>query len=125
MTNDIGSERIVSDIGRLDVRCAVLGQAGSYAGLCRRVERQFVLPTGLGRIGSIFAVRGALENAFLRWSPDAIVPLDELAAGSLRAIVWHRRVSGPLRDILIRSLGDPPTYTAARPRVAFFRGKQR
>ena len=121
MTNDVGSERLIGDMGRAGALCAVLSPPGAYAALVRCVMAHFPLRNGLGGIGAAFDLSRSLASAIDLWGPDRVVPLDDLAANLLRTIGRDSRVAVPLRDLLIRSLGAPDGFAAACQRVALMR----
>ncbi len=109
LSNDIGSERIVSEMGRRGAACAVLGRPGSFAGLCRGVH-QHDLPWRGGAWVAALAVPRRLERLVAEWRPDAIVPIDDLAAQLLRDLATAKPTSPKLRALLRASLGDPAHY---------------
>ena len=109
LSDDVGSDRIVSEMGRQGAACAVLGRPGSLAGLCRGVHAHD-LPARGGAWVAALAVPRRLERLTADWRPDAIVPLDDLAAQLLRDLATARRTSAELRRLLFASLGDPYHY---------------
>ena len=113
LTNDVGSDRVVSEVGRNGGACAVIGSPGSYAGLVRCVSARFDLPARLGPFASSFVLRRRLEDAVLSWRPEQIVPLDEFAALLLRTIGVERRTPPATRALIVRSLGKPEGFNAA------------
>ena len=109
LSNDIGSERIVSEMARQGAACAVLERPGSLAGLCRGVHHHG-LPSRGGAWAAAKAVPSRLERLAVDWLPNAVVPLDDLAAQLLRDIATAKRTSPALRAVLRASLGDPNHY---------------
>ena len=109
LSDDVGSERIVSEMGRRGAACAVLGRPGSLASLCRGVFAHD-LPSRAGVWAAAVAVPRRLEAVVSRWCPDAVVPLDDLAAQILRDVALARRTSAELRAVLHTSFGDPDHY---------------
>ena len=109
LSDDIGSERIVSEMGRQGAACAVLGRPGSLAGLCQGVLHHY-LPSYGGVWVAAVAMPRRLERLVADWSPDAVVPLDDLAAQLLRDLASAKRTSPDLRGLLRASLGDPDHY---------------
>ncbi len=109
LSDDVGSERIVSEMGRQGATCAVLGRPGSLAGLCQGVHLDH-LPSRGGAWAAAMAVPRRLETLMSRWCPDAVVPLDDLASHVLRDMALARRTSAGLRTLLHKSLGDPNHY---------------
>ena len=109
LSDDVGSERIVSEMARQGAACAVLGRPGSLAGLCCGVHLHD-LPFRGGAWAAAVAVPRRLESLVSRWCPDAVVPLDDLAAQTLRDMALTRRTSPELRRLLCASLGDPDHY---------------
>ena len=109
LSDDVGSERIVSEMGRQGAACAVLGRPGSLASLCRGVHA-YDLPSRAGAWAAAMAVPRRLESLMSLWCPDAVVPLDDLAAQILRDAALSRRTSAGLHAVLRASLGDPDHY---------------
>ena len=109
LSDDVGSERIVSEMGRQGAACAVLGRPGNLASLCRGVHVHD-LPSRGGAWAAALAVPRRLQSLMSRWCPDAVVPLDDLAAQVLRDLALARRTSAGLRALLHASLGDPDHY---------------
>ena len=112
LTNDVGSDRLTAEMGRLGAIVAVLGPAGSFASLSRYVQDRFPLPAGPGAWLSAAALPGYLALAARSWEPDAIVPLDELAALALRTLATTQP-GGALGRLLARSLGRVTGFEAA------------
>lgn len=118
LTNDVGSDRIVGELGRAGARCAVLGPAGCFAGLSRCVERRFDLPGALGTWAATLRLRRRLRRAVHAWHADQVIPLDELAALLLRTVAVERGTDPEVRAVLVRSFGKPVGYAAACHRLA-------
>ena len=121
MTNDVGSDRLIGNMGRAGALCAVLAPPDAFAALVRCVVAQFPLRSGLGGIGAAFDLARSLESAIEVWCPDRVVPLDDLAANLLRTLGDDSRMPASLRDLLIQSFGAPEGYPAACQRVALMR----
>ena len=117
LTDDVGSDRIVSELGRYGAVCAVLAPANAYATLPRCVDQHFALPSHAGTIARTMVLRSKLVDAVRRWQPTAIIPLDELSALLLRAIASEVQTAEDLRALLVRSLGRIEGYAAACHRV--------
>ncbi len=121
LTNDVGSDRIVGELGRQGAACAVLGPKGCFASLPRVVTRRFNLPRHLGSwIGTIVLKRW-LAAAVRDWGADQVVPLDELSALILRTLALDLDAPLHLRTLLIRSFGAPEGYRAACHRLPLMR----
>ena len=117
LTNDIGSDRIVSELGRYGAACAVLAPARAYATLPRCVGRHYAIPARLGVVARALALRSRLTDAVRSWHPTGIIPLDELSALLLRSIARETRTLDDVRALLVRSLGRVDGYAAACHRV--------
>ncbi|MGY2053081.1 FAD-dependent oxidoreductase [Methylobacterium sp. JK268] len=113
LTDDIGSERIVAQLGREGAACAVVGAPDSYAAASRFAVHRLPLPRRGGSALARVATRLRLEELVRDWAPDRIVPLDDLAARVLRRLAAGSRISPALRDLIARSLGDPDAYALA------------
>ncbi len=109
LSDDTGSERIVSEMRRQGAACAVLGRRNCMASLCRDVIHHR-LPSYAGVWASAIAVPRHLETLVVDWHPDAVVPIDDLSAQLLRDIAVSKRTSAALRRLLSASLGDPDHY---------------
>ena len=109
LSDDVGSERIVSEMGRQGASCAVLGQPGCLASLCQGVIA-YRLPAYTGPWAAAVAVPRRLEALVADWCPDAVVPIDDLSAQLLRDLATAKRTSPGLRKLLYLSLGDPDHY---------------
>ncbi len=109
LSNDVGSERIVSEMVGRGAACAVLGRPGSFASLCRGVH-SYALPGRGGAWVAAMAVPRRLERLVDDWRPHAIVPIDDLAAQLLRDLATAKPTSPALRSLLTASLGDPTHY---------------
>lgn len=110
LTDDTGSERIVSEMGRLGAACGVMGRPGTLASLSRRVSFHHRLPSHGGAWMAALGIRRGLASVMAAWRPDAVVPLDDMAAALLRDVAGAPRTSAALRDLLERSLGSPAHY---------------
>ena len=113
LSDDVGSDRIVSALGQQGAACAVLGLSGSFPSLSRFVEERFGLPRVLGAWGATFGLRRRLSTAVRRWQPTHVVPLDEFAALALRTLALDLATPLHLRVLLTRSFGAPEGYRAA------------
>ena len=121
LTDDVGTDRLVADLGRAGAACAVLGPAGCVAALPRCVSARFALPSGLR---AVFDLKRALRHAVDAFDPQRIIPLDDLAATLLRTFALGRGLAPGVRKLLITSLGSPHGYAAACGRVALMRVAQ-
>lgn len=121
ISNDVGSDRIVSELGRQGGTCAVLGPQGCFASLSRFVAKRFVLPSSLGVWFATFRVRARLTHAIRAWRAQRVVPLDELSALVLRTIAVEKRTAPDIRAVLIRSFGRSEGYVASCHRLPLMR----
>lgn len=110
LTNDIGSDRLVSELARQGAACAVVGAPDSYASAPSRVTERFPLPRRGGALVARAVLRARLERMAAEWAPDRIIPLDDLAARVLRRLVAGGRISPALRAVILASTGDPAAY---------------
>ena len=121
LTNDVGVERVIGAMARHGARCALLSAHGSYCSYTRFIERSFLLPRHRGMwLGALF-VRSALESVVRRWSPDVVIPLDDVASWLLRGLATSRRCTKRLRSLLLASLGAPDGYLASCRRLELMR----
>jgi len=119
LTNDVGSERVVAEMGRCGVECALISPKGFYCATLVEVIRHFTLPAHYGvRFGTLF-VRGRLEQAAREWQPDLVLPLDDLSSWLLRCLAVDQKTNPQLQDLLIKSLGQSSGYSAAISRREF------
>ena len=121
LTDDLGSDRLVSDMGRGGALCAVLGPTGCVASLPRCVDATFSLPGG---IRAAFSLGRVLARAVADWRPDQVVPLDDLSTTLLRTIGRKARPFGHLHRVLRLSFGQSTTYAAACERVALMKAAE-
>lgn len=119
LTNDVGTDRLVADLGRAGAVCAVLAPDGSYASLVRCVSARFSLPRRSLR--AAFVLTDVLREAVRAWQPDRVVALDDLSATLLRTLATSSRVPGDVRAVLRASFGAPDGYEAACQRVGLMR----
>ncbi len=113
LSDDVGSERIVSEMGRRGALCAVLGRGSAIAARSVRVAHHVPLPSRGGLWAAALAVPRRLEAVAAGWRPDAVVPLDDMAAQVLRDVALRPGTGPALRGLLEASLGDPSGYRAA------------
>jgi carbamoyl-phosphate synthase L subunit-like protein len=113
LTNDPGSDRIVAEMGRSGAICAVAGVAGAFSARSRFVRDFFVLPHWGGLAVRSFVLGLRLETIVRSWSPDMIVPIDDLAARMIRDPRVYERAGPALRLIIERSFGDPAHFGVA------------
>jgi hypothetical protein len=110
LTNDLGSERVVSAMARSGIACGLLSPPDFYAAVSASVAARFALPSRLGLWRRALVARWRLAAAVRAWQPVAILPLDDVAARLLRGLALDPRVDARLRDLLVDSLGDPAGY---------------
>lgn len=121
LTNDIGVERVINAMAENGARCALLSPRGSYCASTRSIELHHVLPHHHGMwLGTLF-VRSALESAIQHWSPNLVIPLDDVASWQLRGLATSRRSTKQLRSLLHASLGPPEGYLACCRRLELMR----
>lgn len=125
LLNDPGSDRIVSETGRLGAHCAVVGPIDAFAAKSRFVQRIFPLPTRGGGVLRSLLLGRRLEGIIAAWSPDMIVPTDDLAARVLRDGRLFRRAGPKLRSLIEFSLGAAEFFDAACSRQALMEVAQR
>ncbi|RYC32666.1 hypothetical protein D3273_08040 [Lichenibacterium minor] len=113
LSDDVGSERIVCEMGRLGAACAVMGRADAMAARSLRVSHHHRLPSRGGLWAAALGVGRGLAATASEWKPDAVVPLDDMAAGVLRDLATAPRTGAGVRLLLERSLGDPRHYRTA------------
>lgn len=113
LSDDVGSERIVSEMARRGAACAVLGRPGSVASRCRGVALRSALPGHGGLWAAALGVARRAEALASAWRPDAVVPLDDMAAQVLRDLAVLPRTIPALRCLLEASLGAPSRYGIA------------
>jgi hypothetical protein len=113
LTNDPGSDRIVAEMGRSGAICGVAGVAGAFSGRSRFVQDFFPLPYWGGLALRSFVLGARLEAIVRNWSPDLIVPIDDLAARVIRDRRIYERAGPALRAVIERSFGDPAHFDIA------------
>lgn len=113
LTNDVGSDRIVSRMVREGVACAVLGRADGFAARVGGLGPVFGPPPFAGAWGVALWARGRLAGIARRWRPDLVVPLDDMAAHLLRDLAGDRRTDPGLRGLLGASLGPAEGFAVA------------
>jgi hypothetical protein len=121
LTNDVGVERVIGAMAEHGARCVLLSPSGFYCAYTRFIERHVVLPRHRGMwLGTLF-VHPALEHVVRHWSPDLVIPLDDVASWLLRGLAAGRRCTKPLRTLLQASLGAPSGYVASCRRLQLMR----
>ena len=118
LLDDPGSDRIVADLGEAGAECAVVGPVRAFAARSRFARRVFPLPSRGGAAIRSLTLALRLDGVTRAWSPDRIVPLDDLAARALRDPGLLRRAGPKLRRVLEASLGDPERFEVACSRQA-------
>ena len=119
LSNDLGSERIISGMTRCGVECAVMSPPAYFCAKTAAAKRHFSIPDHHGIwLGTLF-VRHRLEDAIREWRPRLILPLDDISAWLLRSLAVNPTVRPALRNLLVESLGAPEGYSAAVNRQAF------
>ena len=121
LTNDVGSERLPSEMERNGIECACLSPQGFYCALSRSIVHHFSLPPHNGMwLGALF-VRSRLAKAVDQFRPDLLVPLDDAAAWLLRGLAVNRATAESLRELIVCSIGAPSGYAATCSRVELMR----
>ena len=110
LSDDAGSERIVSEMSRRGAHCSVMARAGSVVARPLGVVGRFVLPGWAGPSTAAFGLARRLRSAARACAADAVIPLDDFAAAMLRDIAMTARADDELKSLLTRSLGDPAHY---------------
>lgn len=110
LSDDAGSERIVSEMSRRGARCSVMARAGSVVACPMGIVDRFVLPGWAGPLTAALGLARRLRNAARATAADVVIPLDDFAAAMLRDIALAPRTDEALKALLIRSLGDPAHY---------------
>lgn len=113
LSDDMGSERIVVEMGRRGAVCEVLARRDSLAATSKRVTRHHRLPSLGGVWVAARSLARALEDVATDRTPDAVIPLDDMAARLLRSVAVRSRTSHALRALLERSLGHPAHFATA------------
>jgi hypothetical protein len=125
LSNDIGSERIITHMSQCGVECAVMSPANYFCASVSSVKRHFFLPDHGGIwLGATFCHR-RLRDAMREWQPRLILPLDDIAAWLLRSLAVTPRVIPALRSVLVESLGVPHGYPSSVSRQAFMHAAAR
>ena len=99
LSNDLGSERIISGMARCGVECAVMSPSNYFCTKTGSAKRHFSIPDHHGVwLGTLF-VRHRLEDAIREWLPRLILPLDDISAWLLRSLAVDTMVSPALRNV--------------------------
>ena len=116
IVNNVGCERVVVDMAQHGALCALISPPDFYAASVIGLTRHIPLPSFSSVWLTSLFVRRRLEQVVRDWSPELIVPLDDIAAWLLRSLVATRQLSAGAREILVRSLGAPHGYRTATSR---------
>ena len=117
LADDVGSDRVVADVGRHGALCAVMAPPGYHCAATQFAALHIPLPRHRGLWRGALAVRGRLEAALRDWSPDLVVPLDDMAGWLLRSLAADLRTSPALRELLRLSLGAVERQSALDTRL--------
>src|SRR5262249_39148220 len=101
--------------------CATLSPRGFYSARTRDCSFHFPLPGNHGMWLGTLAAHSGLERATRIWAPDALVPLDDVAAWLLRGLAIGKKASPQLRNLILRSIGSPSGYQACISRLDLMR----
>lgn len=118
LKNFVGSERLVAELSRNGLDCAVLGWPWGHCSRSRFVSRRFFLPPQFGVGFAALFLERQLKSVLRIWRPDMIIPVDDIAARALRIIAGSENAPAALREPLILSLGTPEGYAASCNRAA-------
>ncbi len=118
LRNFVGSERLVAELSRNGLECAVLGWPWGHCSRSRFVSRRFFLPPQFGIGFGVLFLQRRLSTILRKWRPDQIIPIDDIAARALRLLARSKDAPAELRELLVRSLGAPEGYDAACDRAA-------
>lgn len=125
LKNFVGSERLVAELSRNGLECAVLGWPWGHCARSRFVSRRFFLPPQFGIGVAILFLKQRLRSVLRLWHPDLIIPVDDIAARALRLLAASDDVPAALRELLVRSLGAPDGYAASCDRATLMEIVQR
>ncbi len=121
LTNDVGAERVAATLANNGALCATLSPRGFYSARTRYCSLHFPLPDNHGIWLGTLAAHSGLERAKRIWAPDAVVPLDDVAAWLLRGLATGKKASPQLRNLIVRSIGSPSGYQACISRLDLMR----
>ena len=110
LVNDVGSDRIIAEMGRYGAHCAVMSAPDAFAAQTRHAERVFALPQRGGSWTRSLLFGARLAYAAQVWRPDLVIPLDEFSARSLRDPKLYQRAGAEVRALLAASLGAPDAF---------------
>src|SRR5579871_2441545 len=119
LVNNVGTERVISEMARQGVLCALISPHDFYCAKTQAVTRHFSIP-GLSSVWlrALF-VHHQLEAAALNWRAQLVLPLDDVAAWLLRSFAVDAAIDPTLRDLLVASFGLPKGYAASVNRLHF------
>jgi Carbamoyl-phosphate synthase L chain, ATP binding domain len=119
LANDLGCERIVAEMMKYGVECAVISPRRFKCMLLKGLaERYYILDSYGVRLGTL-SVRRVLQKALEEWVPGLILPLDEPSAWLLRSLAVDDAATPALRKALTDSLGSAADYAATIGRHEF------
>ena len=105
LTDDVGAERVAGSLARAGARCALLSPPGFLCAHSRFVERHVRLPRHAGLWLGMLAARRRIEQVTREFSPDLLLPLDDVAAWLLRHLAASGGMSAAATALFDRSLG--------------------
>ena len=108
--NDVASDRIVTAMGKLGARCAVMSAPDAFAARTPHAERLFPLPRRGGSWTRSLFLGRRLAAARRAFRPDLVIPLDEMSARALRDAKLYARADAGTRALLEASFGRPDTF---------------
>ena len=121
LTNDVGAERVAGALASHGALCATLSPRGFYSARTRYCSLHFPLPDHHGMWLGALCAHSGLERAASTWTPDVLVPLDDVSAWLMRGLATGKKASPQLRDLIVRSIGSPSGYQAGISRLGLMR----
>lgn len=112
LVNNVGTERVISEMARKGALCALMSPPGYYCAKTRTVMRQFSIKKFPNVWLTALLVRRRIEFATLNWRPQLILPLDDVAAWLLRSLAVDASMNRTVRDLLVTSFGWSDGYAA-------------
>lgn len=111
--NDTGSDRIVAAFAHRGAETGVLGHKTSYAAASKFAHRVFPMQHPGSRWWSNLRIGACLRSIVTRWQPDLVIPLDDLAARTLRDPRILRQSDEATAALIERSFGRSAFREAA------------
>lgn len=105
LADSVGPERVIGALAIHGVSCALLSPPGFWATRTDHLSRRFGLPARIGPHLSAMFVRPRLERIQRAWSPDIIIPLDDLSSALLSELTFTPGLPAELAATLRASIG--------------------